>query len=117
MGGTVLYDGQCRLCISQVRFITDRAGVERFHPLPIQSEEGKRLLRAAGLSDTEIDTVVYSRNGRYLTRSSAVLHILKDLGGRWQLMYILIIIPAFIRDFFYSLVARNRHRFAAGKGQ
>ncbi len=117
MGGTILYDGQCQLCISQVRFITDKAGVERFHPLPVQSDEGKRQLRAAGLSDTEIDTVVYSRNGRYLTRSTAVLHILKDLGGGWQLMYGLIIIPAFIRDFFYSLVARNRHRFATGRGQ
>lgn len=113
MNGTVLYDGECALCNSQVKFITDHDDTGRFHPVPLQSEEGRRMLRSAGISETDLDTVVYKKDGRYLTRSSAVLNILKDLGGGWKLLYGFIIIPSFIRDFFYSLVARNRHRFHA----
>lgn len=115
MSGTVLYDGECTMCSNQVKFITDHKGDGRFHPVPLQSEEGRRLLRSAGLSDTDLDTIVYKKDARYLTRSSAVLNILKDMGGGWKLLYGFIIIPAFIRDFFYNLVARNRHRFSAGR--
>lgn len=115
MSGTVLYDGECSLCNNQVKFITDHKGAGRFHLVPLQSEEGRRMLRSAGLSDTGLDTVVYKKDARYFTRSSAVLNILKDMGGGWKLFYGFIIIPAFIRDFFYNLVARNRHRLPAGR--
>ncbi len=115
MNGTVLYDGECALCSSQVKFITDHDDAGRFRPVPLQSEEGRRMLLSAGMRDTDLDTVVYKKDDRYLTRSSAVLNILKDMGGAWKLLYGFIIIPAFIRDFFYRLVARNRHRFPARK--
>lgn len=111
MDGTVLYDGECAFCNSQVRFIKkrDRGNVFRF--VPLQSEEGRSILSTAGLPDDELDTVVYVKDGKDLTRSSAVLGILGDLGGGWSLLRVLGIIPSGIRDFFYRLIARNRHRF------
>jgi predicted DCC family thiol-disulfide oxidoreductase YuxK len=72
-------------------------------------------LLAAGLSETESDTAVYIKNGRTSLRSSAVLHILKDLGGTWQILYVFIIVPPFIRDFFYRLIAHNRYRLFGKK--
>jgi predicted DCC family thiol-disulfide oxidoreductase YuxK len=113
MSGTVLYDSDCDLCNSQVRFIKKRDKGNRFRFVPLQSEEGGDMLREAGLPDNELDTVVYEKSGRHYLRSSAVLSILRDLGGGWRILGSLVIVPAVIRDFFYRLVARNRHRLPA----
>lgn len=112
MSGTVLYDDNCNLCNSQVRFIKRRDQGNLFRFVPLQSEEGREMLQKAGLPDNELDTVVYEKSGRHYQRSSAVLGILRDLGGGWRLLGSLVIVPAFIRDFFYRLVARNRHRLS-----
>ncbi|MDT8373979.1 MAG: DCC1-like thiol-disulfide oxidoreductase family protein [Bacteroidales bacterium] len=115
MSGTVLYDSECALCNSQVRFIRRRDRRKSFRFVALQSEEGRSMLHAAGLPTDELDTVVYAKEGKHLVRSSAVLGILDDLGGGWQLLKFSGIIPAPIRDFFYRLVARNRHRLTPRK--
>lgn len=108
----ILYDGECSLCNSQVRFIRGRDKQKKFLFVPLQSEEGRTMLRSAGLSEDELDTVVYVRNDKYLLRSSAVLGILGDLGGAWRLLTGFSVVPSRLRDFIYSLIARNRHRLA-----
>ena len=59
--------------------------------------------------------MVYIKENKYYTRSSAVLNILKDLGGGWSLFYGFIIVPEFIRDFFYNVIARIRYRIFGKK--
>jgi len=113
MSSMILYDGDCALCNSQVKFISKRDKQKQFWFVPLQSAEGRGLLRSAGLKEDELDTVVYVKEGKFLLRSSAVLGILRDLGQGWKLFYSLMIVPAAIRDFFYRLVARNRHRLTS----
>ena len=108
----ILYDGDCALCNSQVRFIRGRDRQKQFLFVPLQSEEGRSMLRSAGLSEDELDTVVYVRDDKYLLRSSAVLGILGDLGGAWRLLTGLRVVPSRLRDFIYSLIAKSRHRLA-----
>lgn len=108
----ILYDGDCALCNSQVRFIRGRDKQKQFLFVPLQSEEGRSMLRSAGLSEDELDTVVYVRDDKYLLRSSAVLGILGDLGGAWRLLTGLRVVPSRLRDFIYNLIAKNRHRLA-----
>lgn len=115
MSGTVLYDGNCNLCNNQVRFIKKRDKRKQFRFVPLQSEEGIGMLQKAGLPGDELDTVVYEKSGRHYLRSSAVLGILRDLGGGWRFLYSLAIVPVAIRDFFYNLVARNRHLLSPRK--
>ena len=115
MAGTILYDSSCNLCNSQVRFIRKRDRENLFRFVPLQSKEGREMLYKAGLPGNELDTVVYQKSGRHYLRSSAVLGILRDLGRGWRLFYSLMIVPAVIRDFFYRLVARNRHLLSSLK--
>jgi len=112
MNGTILYDSECKLCNSQVRFIRKRDRGNLFSYVTLQSEQGREMLHEAGLPENELDTVVYAKSGRHYLRSSAVLGILKDLGGGWRLLSFLAIVPTVIRDFFYRLIARNRHRLS-----
>jgi predicted DCC family thiol-disulfide oxidoreductase YuxK len=115
MAGTILYDSSCNLCNSQVRFIRKRDRENLFRFVPLQSEEGREMLYKAGLPGNELDTVVYEKSGRHYLRSSAILGILRDLGRGWKLLWSLAIVPAVIRDFFYRLVARNRHILSSRK--
>jgi len=86
-----------------------------FRFVSLQSEEGKDILQLAGLTQYKQDTVIYITEQGIYTRSTAVLHILKNLGTGWNLLYVFIIIPPFIRDYIYRIVARNRYRLS-GRG-
>lgn len=110
MNGTVIFDSKCNLCNGLVSFIKKRDKSKRFHFVSLQSEEGRGMLLEAGLPETDSDTAIYKKDGQFYLRSSAVLHILKDIGGTWKTLYVFIIIPPFIRDFFYRLIAHNRYR-------
>jgi predicted DCC family thiol-disulfide oxidoreductase YuxK len=76
----------------------------------LQSREGLSLLQERGLSAEGTNSIVFIERNKYFLKSSAVLHLLKALGGGWRIMYGLIIIPRFIRDFFYDLIAKYRYR-------
>jgi predicted DCC family thiol-disulfide oxidoreductase YuxK len=91
----------------------DRRAKIRFAVL--QSESGKSLLEAHNLSEKDINSVVYITNRAIFLKSSAVLHLIKDIGKGWNLFFGLIIIPRFIRDFFYDLIARNRYHIFGKK--
>jgi predicted DCC family thiol-disulfide oxidoreductase YuxK len=114
-GSILLFDGVCNLCDSLVGFIIrhDRSGKIMFCSL--QSDSVKSLLAEYGFPPGYIKSLVYIKETKYYTRSTAVLNILKDLGGGWQLFYGFIIVPAFIRDFFYSLIAAVRYRIFGKK--
>lgn len=62
-------------------------------------------------SQGDVDTIVYLRENEKFERSSAVLFILSDLGGVWMIARFFFIVPRFLRDFIYRIVAANRYRF------
>jgi predicted DCC family thiol-disulfide oxidoreductase YuxK len=108
--GIVLFDGVCNLCNHLVIFIIQRDPNARFRFAALQSTEGKLLLKEAKLLHANTNSIVYIRNEKYLFRSSAILHILFDLGGFWKIFYAFILLPPFIRDFVYMIIARTRYK-------
>src|SRR6185436_10870541 len=99
---TILFDGHCGLCHRFVRFA-------------IAEDTGGTTFRYAPLEDPSADTVVVrTADGRQLSRSAAVLHVLERLGGMWRILAILVRpIPRRIRDAVYDGVAAIRHRLFA----
>ena len=108
----VLYDGICTLCWAIVNFIKTRDNRDIFSFVPFRSEKGKGLLDNFGLQEDNPESVIYIRGKEYFRKSSAVLYMLKDLGSYWKLFFIFMIIPPFIRDYIYTIIARNRHRIS-----
>lgn len=106
----VLFDGECNLCDATVDRLLrlDRRRRLRFGAL--QSERGRELLERHGGS-ADMESIVYLRDGELLERSSAALHIARDLGGIPTLAFALVVVPPFIRDRVYDWVARNRYRW------
>ena len=76
----------------------------------MQKEPAITLMRASGLRMKDMDSIVYIRANKTYQKSKAVLYILRDLKGLWQLAFACIIMPAFIADFFYDIIAKNRYK-------
>ncbi|HSU25717.1 MAG TPA: DCC1-like thiol-disulfide oxidoreductase family protein, partial [Pyrinomonadaceae bacterium] len=51
------------------------------------------------------------------THSTAALRIVRRLSRPWPLLYGLVIVPAFIRDYCYKLFAKYRYRLFGKKDQ
>ena len=101
----IYYDGHCALCHGSVQFILkiDRNSVFRFAPLS-QLENRNQF--------NFPDSLVLEKNDDYFMEGNAVLEILKKLSWRWRFLgMILNLIPLFLLDKAYRLVANNRKRW------
>lgn len=107
----ILFDGVCNLCNSSVQFIIRRDRKKQFRFASLQGRTAQQLLAMSGLDAEGQDTIVLVEDGKIYTRSTAVLRILRRLGGFWRLAYAYIIVPRFIRDGIYKFIARNRYRW------
>jgi predicted DCC family thiol-disulfide oxidoreductase YuxK len=111
----ILFDGICNFCNSSVNFIIDRDGNDNFRFASIQSDEGNTLIKNLGVDILKNDSIILIEGGKYYLHSSAALRITKKLSGFWKLGYIFVIIPPFIRDFFYKIIAKNRYKWFGRK--
>lgn len=107
--GVVLFDGYCNFCCRTVNFIIVRDARGYFRFTPLQLAKGKEILREHGFEGQD-DTLILVEGGKLFTRSTAVLRIMRKLPGLWKLLYALTIVPRPIRDYFYKLFARYRHK-------
>lgn len=103
----IFFDGVCGLCNRFVDRLLriDRGGMFRFAPLQ-GSTAHDRL--PAGLAGA-LSSVIYLREGVVLTRSTAALRILIDLGGWRRVHRFWFAFPRALRDAVYDWVARNRY--------
>lgn len=106
----IFFDGVCNLCNASVQFILkrDKAGFFKFSSL--QSRYAQEKLPIGLRSDGKLPSLVLMSGNNIRTKSTAALTITKHLSGLWPALYIFIIIPPFIRHFFYDLIAKNRYR-------
>ncbi|MBE4910221.1 thiol-disulfide oxidoreductase DCC family protein [Bacillus luteolus] len=106
----ILFDGECNFCDQSVQFIIKRDPKGDFKFASLQSETGKELLSKYNASKS-IDSIILIEDGHCYYKSSAALRICKKLKGAWKLLYLFIILPRPLRDFFYDIIARNRYKW------
>jgi predicted DCC family thiol-disulfide oxidoreductase YuxK len=109
---TVFYDGQCGLCHGVVRFVLaeDTSGAA-FRFAPRDGEAFGALAAREPRAAATDSLMVMTGEGMLLSRSAAVLHILRRLGGLWRVLAgVAGLLPLGLRDWFYGRVARLRYR-------
>jgi len=107
----VLFDGVCNFCNSSVNFIIehDKRGIFKF--AAIQSESGMRLLKEYNLEHAPLSSLVLIDGDGTYTKTSATLRIARDLDSFWKVFYVFILIPPFIRNIAYTLIAKYRYKW------
>lgn len=112
----LLYDGICGLCNRLVQFTLKRDASQRLRFASLQSDFAASVLQRHGLNPGDLDTV-YLVDGcgrpeeRLSTHSDAVISLLRHLGGPWSVAAALLrVVPRWLRDWGYQIVARCRYR-------
>ena len=107
----ILFDGVCNLCNNSVKFIIKRDKKKRFLFTSLQSDAARDILLQFQLKNSEMDSIILIENGKFYQRSTAILKIIRHLPYPWKLSYGLIVIPRFIRDLMYRIIARKRYKW------
>lgn len=107
------FDGVCNLCNSWVDFLVRRDQGRQFRYAPLQGETFKVVLAAhPELAQFDSLIVVHDRTDgsqEIYTHSRGPLFLASRLGGGWSFARGLLIVPRFLSDAVYRLIARLRY--------
>jgi predicted DCC family thiol-disulfide oxidoreductase YuxK len=113
----ILFDGVCNLCNSSVLFVIKRDKKNKFLFAPLQGDVGKTITKHFKIDTELVDSIIlYSpTKEKIYYKSTAALKVAKQLNFPTKLMALFLIIPAFIRNWVYDYVAKNRYKWYGKK--
>lgn len=105
----IVFDGTCILCNRFIQFILKKDKNAHFYFSTYQGLPAE--IDQQGLKIAKEESISYLRLGKWHQRSAAVLFIYQDLFGKLHYMQLAWLVPRFIRDFLYDIIAQNRHKW------
>ncbi len=112
VGQLTVMDARCGLCAKGARWIAHNDKKSEFQIILMQSELGAALFRHYGIDPDDPASWLYMEDGLAYSSADAIIRVGQRLGGIWKALIMLRIIPPFILDYCYGLVARNRIRLS-----
>jgi predicted DCC family thiol-disulfide oxidoreductase YuxK len=106
----IFFDGLCNLCNGSISLLIllDKRKVFRYAPLT--GKTAKNLGIKQSLNEASQSVVYYRGKDQVFEKSDAAIYIVSDLFYLGEVLLILRLIPRFIRDSIYSLIAKYRYR-------
>ena len=111
----ILFDGICNFCNAMVNFIIRQDKKNVFLFAALQSESGKKMLEQYKIDWKANDSFVVIENGKAFTKGNAAVKLYNKLPWYWKWTQIFWIVPKFIRDWVYNVIAKNRYRWFGRK--
>ena len=106
----IFFDGVCVLCSGFVGYVLRNDRQDRFRFCTTQSDIGQAIYRHYGLDPVNNRTFLLIENGLAYRKSDAALRTARHIWQPWPLMRVFGLLPRFVRDGFYDLVAKYRYR-------
>jgi predicted DCC family thiol-disulfide oxidoreductase YuxK len=114
----LLFDAECGLCLRCVRVLLNSDVQGRLRFMPLQSPAGQALLREKGLPTDAFDSVLFIADwarraeATLFRRTDAVIAAAEQVRGGWRRLRWLRVLPRWLRDGGYRVVARLRGSFS-----
>lgn len=105
----IVFDGVCNFCNRIVQIIIRHDPSCQIHFAAQQSEAGILLLQKYAIKEST-SSVVFITKGMVYFQSDAVIEIAKLLTGWPSIFKYSTIVPRFLRNGIYKLIAANRYR-------
>jgi predicted DCC family thiol-disulfide oxidoreductase YuxK len=109
-GPIIVFDAMCVLCCANAQFVLAHDKEGRFRLASMQGAVGTALFEHFDVDPSDPNTIIVVDGEMVWRNSDAVLVIYEGLGWPWRLMTIFKLVPRFIRDPIYRLIATNRYR-------
>lgn len=108
----ILFDGICNLCNSSINYVIKHDKDDVFMFAPLQSKVGKKIINDHNIDASKTDSIILYEHSKGVSfKSTAALKIASRLGFPRNLMAIFYVIPAFIRNWVYDYIAKNRYNW------
>lgn len=112
----ILFDGVCNLCNSSVQYVIKHDKSNKFIFAPLQGITGKSIVEHYNIETSKIDSIIlYTPEKGIEYKSTAALKVASKLGFPTNVLCIFLIIPAFIRNWVYDFIAKNRYKWYGKK--
>jgi len=112
----IFFDGVCNLCNGFVDFVIKFDKKQIFYFSPLQGEKSKELkIDFLNLEKSDQSIIYIDEKNTQLEKSDAVISIASELFSFGQIFLFFKIIPKFIRDWIYKIVAKNRYKIFGEK--
>ncbi len=105
------------LCNTSVLYVIKRDRKNQFVFAPLQSEIGEAIIKEFNIDTTKTDSILlYNPDSNKLRyKSSAALHIVRHLSFPTFLYSVFFLVPNFIRNWAYDIIAANRYKWFGKK--
>ncbi|GAL70993.1 thiol-disulfide oxidoreductase DCC family protein [Jejuia pallidilutea] len=112
----IVFDGVCNLCNASVQYVIKRDKNNKFLFAPLQSKIGEKIIKAYNINTAKVDSILLfnPKTGIY-SKSTAALKIASKLSFPTNILTIFLIVPAFIRNWVYDFIAKNRYKWYGKK--
>jgi predicted DCC family thiol-disulfide oxidoreductase YuxK len=108
----ILFDGVCNLCNTSVQLVIKNDPGAYFNFASLQSDAGIALMEKYHLPVlANPESLVLIEEGKVYQYSSAALRIARRMKSWHKFLYAFIVVPAFLRNAVYKLIARNRYKW------
>lgn len=105
----IFFDGFCVLCSGTVALLIKIDKKRIFQYSSLQGNYAQQVLNLNNINSGA--SVIFLTDGRSYEKAEAVIHILKKLGLFYKFLgFLLNLLPLFILDRLYHLIAKNRYR-------
>ena len=104
----VFFDGYCHLCNGFIDWLVQKDTKHVLNYAPLQGTTAEKYLNESQRSNLE-SVIVVTNDKAVLTQSAAVLHCLSLLPWPWKAFWIFTLVPGFLRNLVYSVIAKNRY--------
>lgn len=105
-----LFDGHCVLCSRAVQYVLRYEKRPDMHFVAILSGQGRALASANNIDPENPESFLIIQGDRVLRSSDAIIALGQYVGGIHKIAMIGKVVPRPIRDWLYSLIAKNRYK-------
>ena len=103
----IIVDGKCVLCNSITKWLIKKDKNKIFEIASLESEYIKKNFQ----NIYNVDSVaVVDSLGNFLQKSLAILYILKKIDKLFWIQILIRLLPLFLTNFFYDLIAKTRYK-------
>lgn len=110
----VFYDGDCGLCNRSVAFVLRHERDQVIHFAALQSQFTIDFFKKNNWDAPDLSTVYFYEKGILNVKSTAALKIGRYLKSPRSWMIAFLIVPRFIRDGVYNMIAKRRKGISKG---
>ena len=111
MTRVIIYDGMCNLCGKTVMNIAKFDSRNNFLFAKLEGDKGQEIIAKFYLQTKNIDSIILYNNDQIKIKSNAIIEIFYNLHPIFKPILILKIIPSFVLDYLYDIIAMKRYKW------